>query len=236
MASTFTVAQLRNLVAQITDIDIGPSERFTDESVTLMLQESYAQYWALLTDNGNPQRVTRASLTTTSDTTETLGWPENEYVTLPTDFFALLSARIELSGGTFAVMGQFSEIEGDADYDMRPVVFENKGVPKRVRVAESTDGAKILRISPPADGEYTIVVTYVPDPPALDTDDDELTFLPGTLDWVVCDVCLRMLEQDADVGSQANALMTRKNNAEAIMRRVAGRQNRAAPLQWGSVR
>jgi hypothetical protein len=233
MATTLTVAEIRGLVSGLTDIEIGAQERFTAATVNLMISESYAQYWMLLTDSGHPQHVTRTSLTTSASTASSNGWPANEFVALPSGFMALLSARIEQSSGSHVRMTQFSEIDvAEQEY---PYDVDTAGQPRQYRIAEGTDNAKILRLKPPADGAYTIVVTYIQEPLVLNDDADEADFVPGTSDWVVYDVAMKMLEMDAD-GSQAQAFAARRNRAEGILTKYAQRQHRAGPIIWNSVK
>jgi hypothetical protein len=230
--STLSLIEIRNAAQRITDVVIGPAERFTVEDVDRMINESIEQYWLLLTDSGDPQRVTRATLTTSASTTLTNGWPANEAVTLPTDFMALLSAKIQTAVGSERKLEVFGEADTTTDWDyFSPGV----GEPSQVRIGRDSAGGKVLRLKPAANGEHTIIITYIPLPALLQGDDETFTFFPGTADWVICDVALKILEQDDNIGALAQAQQGRKNNAELAMRQNASRQNRAGPKQWGSV-
>lgn len=230
--STLTLIELRTAAQQITDVVIGPSERFPVESVDRMVNESIEQYWLLLTDSGDPQRQTRATLTTSASTTETNGWPANEAVALPADFMALLSAKIQTTTGTERRLEVFGESDTSTDWDyFTPGASE----PTQVRIGVDSAGGRVLRLKPASSGEFSIVITYVPLPTQLQGDGDSFVFVPGTSDWVISDVALKILEQDDNVGALAQALMARKSRAEQALRQYASRQNRAGPKQWGSV-
>lgn len=230
--STLSLLELRTAAQQITDVVIGPSERFTVESVDRMINESLEQYWLLLTDAGDPQRQTRATLTTSASTTETNGWPANEAVALPADFMALLSAKIQTSTECERRLEVFGESDVETEWDF---FTPHAGEPKRVRIGVDSAGGKLLRLKPAANGVYTIIITYIPLPTLLQGDDETFVFVPGTSDWVISDVALKILEVDDNVGGLAQALMARKNRAEESLRQHASRQNRAGPKQWGSV-
>jgi hypothetical protein len=216
--STLSLIEIRNAAQRITDVVIGPAERFTVEDVDRMINESLEQYWLLLTDSGDPQRVTRATLTTSASTTVTNGWPANEAVTLPTDFMALLSAKIQTAVGSERKLEVFGEADTTTNWDyFSPGV----GEPSQVRIGSDSAGGKVLRLKPSANGEHTIVITYIPLPALLQGDDETFTFVPGTADWVISDVALKILEQDDNIGALAQAQQGRKNNAELALRQYA---------------
>lgn len=236
MATSITLANMRTLVASLSGITIGSEERFTASIVNTMIRESFAQYWLALAEFGHPQRITRTTLTTSSVTTASNGWPTNQRVALPSDFLSLLSAQIEDTSGAHIRLTQFSGI--DVSNNEFPFDAVAAGTPRQVRVAEGTDGAKVLRLKPPADGTYTITITYVQSPPALGDADDavEMDFFPGTMDMVSMDVCLKMHEMDAEFGQQSQAWTARRDRAEAVLRRYAATQFKGGPAVWNSVK
>lgn len=232
--STQTLFTIRSTVASITDVEIGAQERFTVESVNLMIQETVEQYWMLVNDSGDPQRLRQTTLTTSSSTTSSNGWPANQYVSLPSDFMSLKSAAITRTNGVDDQLEVFAGSDADSEYWFPPYIRDS-GTPRMCKVASDSNDAPILRLKPAADAAYTVKITYIPGPPTLDDDADTVQFVPGTSDWVIADVALKILETNDDIGPQAQALQARKNKAEQVLRQHASRQNRAGPVAWGSV-
>jgi hypothetical protein len=225
---TYTLLTLRNLAEHASGEVIAPDKRQTPTLVNALLNESLAQYYLQLTDCGHPHATTRAELTTSSSTTVTTGWPANTFVALPTDFMALLAIRIQTTAGAWRTMQPYSE--SSDDHDGWFWAGQETAMPTEYRIGSNTSGAPILRLRMPADAAYTIEIVYVPTPAEL-TESGTAVLLPGTADWVVCDVALKMLESiGVPEANQAQALMARKQAADVALRTYAGRRDRAGTV------
>lgn len=223
----YTLLQLMNLVEHASGEVIGPDKRQRPDVVQMLLNESLAQYWMALTDGGHPHATTRTTLTTSATTTDALGWPANSYVSLPTDFMALLSARIQTTNGAWVTMRPY----GETDTEAVDMLFssDTTGMPIEFRLGTASDATDIMRLRPYAAGAYTIEVVYVPKPTLLGSS-DTARMIPGTADWVICDTALKVLESvGVPEANQAQALMSRKNQAHQVLTDFARRKNRAGP-------
>lgn len=223
----YTLLQLMNLVEHASGEVVGPDKRQRPDVVQMLLSESLAQYWMALTDGGHPYATTRATLTTTATTTDALGWPANSYVSLPADFMALLSARIQSTNGGWVKMHAY----GETDVESVDLLFssDTTGMPVEFRLGTASDATDIMRLRPYAAGVYTIEVIYVPKPTVLGPG-DTARMIPGTADWVICDTAMKVLESvGVPEANQAQALMSRKNQAHQVLTDYAHRKNRAGP-------
>lgn len=222
--ATLTLQDIRALAAHAAGgLVISDGKRHTPTVVNALINAELEKYHLALTDRGHPQRITRTTVTTSATTTVTLGWPLNEYVTLPADFLALRSMHL-IEGEERMLMSPFTEPDRDTWEGPSPAR------PELFQLAETTTGTKIARIWPAADAAYTLEVTYIPTATTLDEDGDEFTFFPGTQDLVVCSVAMQMLEADGvQEQAQYQALAGRAARAGQILTEFAPRQNRAGP-------
>lgn len=234
--TAFSLSTLRQRAVLRAQVVSGPAERHTPDDIDAYINEELEEYHLIRTSCGHPQDVTRTTLTTSATTTVTLGWPLNEYVTLPSDFMALLAMRVQDSSGNWLEMQPFTEAETQ---DYRGVYQSGTftGIPVLFRLANDTSGNKIARLTPACDAAYTINVIYIPLVDSLDNEDDTYDFFPGTQDFVVCGAAMRILESDGiQETGHYQALMARKNACQERLYKFAPRQNRAGPSQVQNTR
>lgn len=226
------LSELRARAVYRVQADVGPDERHTSDMLDAMINDALEEYHLIRTGTtgGHPESVTRGTATTSASTTVTLGWPLNEYITLPSDFLSLLSMRIQPDVGRWVGMEPFSERQRN-DYEDTYYYYDETtttGLPRYYRLANDTSGNDIARLYPPADAAYTIEFTYVPTPTLLVADDDPYNFYPGTQDYVVCGAAIRILESDGiQEGPQYNALVRRKDECEQTLKKYVARKNRS---------
>lgn len=219
-----TLAQLRTKVARKADVELETNGRHDPEDVDGYINEALGRYFQLLTNPDPGQRIKRTVLTTTGNPADSNGWPGNEVVELPEDFDSLVKVSL-LEGKERRILSEFSE--WDQDWYSRP-----DGEPEAFKLGYNSNSRSILRLHPQSDATYSLEVLYVFRPVALVEDSDSFEFLPGTEDYVVCDVALQILENDGvPEGSQFNALASRKAQAEHVLRRAAADRNRAGGTQ-----
>ena len=218
-----SLSTMRAAIAERVQVTIAPNERFTPTIVNAAINEAIEAYHLCLVDAGAPQRERRTTLTTTSSDTASNGWPGNQFVALPTDFLQLRYAAVLIDAREY---GLTPYVESQAE-DMGTWFSQSTGMPTQYRISEGTDGAKILRLLPAADDAYTIVVVYTPLIAQLDSDNDTFDFFPGTQDYVICDVAMKLLEGDDLMGQQYSALSQRKAEAYDRLKRHAAKQDRA---------
>jgi hypothetical protein len=220
----YTLLQLQNLVEHASGELIAPDKRHRPDVVQMLINESIAQYYLRMTDAGHPRATTRVSLSTSATTTDLLGWPANSYVSLPSDFMALLSLRIRSSSGLWTVMHSYSETDTGSPGWLWS--GDQTGMPVEHRLGTASDGTKIVRLRPYADAVYTIEAVYIPETPYL-AENDTANLVSGTADWVVCDAALRLLESvGAPEQNQAQLLIARKNAADDALVSYASRMDR----------
>ena len=184
-------------------ISFGPAKRHKPDVLDGWINEALQQYELLLTEHGHPQRISRATVSTSGSTTENAnGWPANEFVELPADFFEL--HRLSIVDGTTRVnLDQYAESETEDLFGLEWWATDGSlqtGRPLKYRLGRyrDDDGVThaIARLLPACDAVYTIEVIYQPVPPELAADDDAYDFFPGTSDYVVCSACLSVMEFD----------------------------------------
>ena len=230
--ASITLETLRTRVQyRAAGVAIGPAERHTTTQLDAAINEALASYQTALVDAGHPQRETRTTLTTSASTTASNGWPANEFVALPSDFLALRVAKVLYNSREFTLTAA-TELESEAE---NSTVLT--GFPRSFRISEGTDGTKILRLFPPADSAYTIVIVYTPMLTELSDETDSFDFFQGTSDYVVSDAAMVLCEADGvQEGAQYQALVARRDQALYRLKSYAYRQNRAAPTRILDVR
>ncbi len=221
--TTLAVRDIISRAAHLSGCLVGPDQRHTPELLVTVVNDALERYHALKNETGHPHNIARVVLTTTSVTTETLGWPANSYVTLPADFFQLVGASIE---GTFTTraLNPFSEGMSELLWSAWPPTV---GAPECYRIGRDTSGNTIMRLLPSADSAYTITAIYIPAFSELG-EEGEYTFVHGTELAVIADVAMTMLESDGiQEGAQYQAITQRRDEARAALRRIAPTQGRA---------
>lgn len=231
--AAIALSSLRSRVAARAAVVIGAGLRHEPSTVNGYINEALEEYHLVLTDAGHPQRETRTTLTTTTGTTLVDGWPANQFVELPADFLQLRGVSID-TGSTQIPLRPFTEREVSVDvgWTLAPA-----GQPERFRVSRNDDGEYILRLLPPSNSAYTLVVVYTPTITQLSADGDTFNFFPGTAEFVVCDAALKVLEDDGvQEGNQYQAIMARRERAASRLALFARKSNRAGPSGMIDVR
>jgi hypothetical protein len=213
---SYSLSTLRSQIGALANVTIQASGRYPVATINTWINTAIGRYWQLYTCESD-RVLSRALLTTSASVTLSNGWPSNEFVALPADFFALKS--LMLQGSTVGTKRRLTEMaESDREQYPTGVVRE----PEVYRLANNTAGASIARLWPACDAVYTIECLYVPTPAVLALDADTFNFLIGTEDVVICDVALRILEQDGvPEGSQYQAIAQRRNEAMQALERYS---------------
>lgn len=226
-----TLADLRIRAAKFADVVVSATGRHKTDWLDARINEALGSYQSCLVDAGHPQRETRTTATTSSSTTSSNGWPANEYVALPTDFLILRSAKV-LQNSREWQLSPAPEIQSEISTQRYQT-----GFPEFYRISRDSNNAQILRLMPPADAAYTIVIVYTPMLTELADEADTYEFYPGTSDYVTCDAALALLEADGvQEGNQYQALQQRKAEAMQRIKEYAHMQNRGGPAQMVDVR
>jgi hypothetical protein len=223
--TTLRVADIMTRAAHLSGCLVGPDTRHTPSLLVTVINDSLERYHALKNETGHPHNIARVVLSTTGSAVETLGWPLNSYVTLPADFFQLVGASIELTGGfTSRALNPFSEGMSELQWSAWPPTV---GSPEFYRIGRDTSGNAIMRLLPAADSVYSLTAIYIPGFTALG-ENDSYTFVHGTELAVVADVAMTMLESDGiQESTQYQAIQQRRDEARATLRRIAPTQGRA---------
>jgi hypothetical protein len=221
--ATRTLAQLRSRVAKRAAVTVATGARHTATDVDAYINDSIESYHLALTECGHPQRVKRATASTSASSADSNGFPAYSYVALPSDFLALLGVWRMNDDARACPLDAFAE----SDYGL----VGETGEPKRFRLAENSAGLKILRLLPNADAVYTIAFVYLPAPSVLAVDGDTIAVYPGGTEFIVCDSALKLLEDDGVQESAAfQAITARREAARQELYTFAKRQNQAGSL------
>lgn len=220
--ATRTLAQLRSRVIKRSAVVAGAGLRHTSDDVDAYINDSIESYHLALTECGHPQRVTRATASTSASSSVSNGFPAYSYVALPADFLFLLGVWRLNDDASATPLDAFAE----SDYGL----VGETGMPQRFRIGENSAGTKILRLLPNADAVYTIAFTYVPSLTAL-SGEGSIALFPGGTEFVVCDAALKILEDDGvQETSHYQATAARREQARQEIYTFAKRQNRAGSL------
>lgn len=232
---THTLLELTGLVEQRAAlISVGSGMRHETTTIHEWINDAIAQYELALTDHGHPNRLARTTVTTTATATANAdGWPQNEFVALPTDLLELHRLAI-VDGETREQLHPFTEGEvegmyGDEDWSAIDWGW-SPGRPRRYRLSRIRDASQdtqiYARLLPACDAAYTIEVIYQPEPPVLSDDADQIWVFPGTRDYIVCSACLSLMEFDGLQEQEVyQAMTTRIARCEQILAERAGRMD-----------
>lgn len=213
------------MVSRRTGVTIGANTRATSDDVDRWLNQAIGKYHLELTRTGD-QAIKRTTLTTSASTTETNGWPANEFVAFPSDFFALVGLTI-YDGDRRLTMNEFSEAQRD-EFEQDWASYWSPGLPVEYRLAVDTADSKGARLLPPSDGAYTIELLYIPTGTALAHEEATHTFITGTEDVVVCDAAMMLLQGDGIPEPKAyDEIVRSRNEALMLLKRFAAAQNRS---------
>ncbi len=223
--SSYTLEQLRSLVEQRTGVSIGTNTRASSATVDIWLNQAIGKYELELNRGQPSQSTTRTTLTTSASTTETAGWPANEFVAFPSDFLALISMTI-YDGTRRISMREFSEHDRDV-FEQDVGGTYSPGLPCEFRVATNTSGLRGARLLPPANDAYTIELLYIQTVTALSGDTETYSFVTGTEDAVVCDAAIALLQGDGvPEPEQYKEIKYCRDRALMILRDYASQVNR----------
>lgn len=215
MSQTITLAQLRAEVGYAADVTVG-EDRYPNAMINGWVNQAIQNYQILRRQNRTSD-VKIAMVTSTASTTPgDGGWPANQTLFLPDDIQSLVSVYY-VSGSTRV---QLTAMASSDNYnDLIPV----SAVPTQYSIINSTTAEDArLRLWPPASGTYTFEVVYTPEPTTLSSDIDSWDYAPGTLDVVVCEVALKVLDRDGvPEPQQYQALQNRKLAAEQALKRFS---------------
>lgn len=217
MAQTITLAQLRAEVGYAADVTVG-DDRYPNAMVNSWINQAIQNYQVLRRQNKTADTKVTTLVSSVSTTPGDGGWPANQTLLLPDDFQSLVSVYY-VSGSTRVQMTSLGPV--DLSNDIVPIA----GVPTQYSIIDATTAEDArLRLWPPASGVYTFEVVYVPEPATLVADGDSWDYAPGTLDLVVCEVALKVLDRDGvPEPQQYQALQNRKLVAEQALKRHAYR-------------
>ncbi len=218
---TLTLEQLRQRVIDATQLDVSGESRHTPTKVDALINEALYAYHSCLVDANPAYREKRATLTTSSSTTDDDGWPANEAVSLPADFQALKSVVL-VTGDIREYLNQAGEAEQH--------LLATTGEPRAYRLSQDNDEAWVLRVFPPSDAAHTLVITYTSKPAELTHAGAEASLYEGTADYVVCDVVMRLLEDDGmQESGKYQAAARRHQAALERLERYVPRTDRSGP-------
>lgn len=243
--ATLTLEELRNRVNnRVSTLAYGPAKRHKPSALDAWINDGIEQYEMLLTDYCNTDRLARTTLTTSTSSTESNGFPQNEFVTLPTDYLEL--HRISIVDGVDRIpLDPYVEMETDEIVGTNiwdPYYPEGSpGRPRRYRLAKYRDSSgnyiSIVRLLPAADNTYTLEVIYQPKPPTLTDGSDRYETFPGTTDYIVCSAAMSVAEfEGVYEGKAYQALQARRDECAQILRSRAGKQDRGGVLAMESPR
>lgn len=233
--ASLKLSELRERVTnRVAMISFGPAKRHKPEVLDAWINEALQQYELLLTESGHPQRIARTTLTTSAITTQDAnGWPANEFVELPDDFFELHRLSF-VDGDTRRTLDQYAETEtqdlfGADWWQSDGQLITGQPLKYRLGRYRDEDGVThaIARLLPATNAAYTLELVYQPVPPELAADDDAYDFFPGTSDFVVCAAAMSVHEYDGiQEPSAYKALRDRRDECAAIVQRRAPSQAR----------
>lgn len=212
-----TLAQLRTNVGQRADVTISASGRHSQSVANWAINQAIRKLHQIQAESGVVGVQRDSSLVTTATTTESNGWPQNQVVTLPSDFLTPVGFSVNLGSDQWVEMLPFDELERETYREH--TYFEETGAPVFYRIVTGNDGTPLLRVLPAADGVYSIAAIYIGEPTELSADGDTYQFFDGGEEWVECDAAMAMLERDGvREPRQFQALQQRKAEAEARLR------------------
>lgn len=211
-----TLAELRTAARQ--RADQVNSEFVTDTELNGYINSSYFELYDLLVQKyGDDYFVTSDSSIVTDG--------QNDSYALPADFFKLLGVDLQLSGTAGADNGSYVPLDR-FNFAERNVAgtATAQGVLARTNLRYRPRGSTLWLTPLPAAGQ-TIRLWYVPRLTPLSSDSDSADGVSGWLEYVVCDVAIKMMQKEE---SDVSVLMAQK--AALIERIEAAAENRDAGM------
>ena len=213
LAPGFTnLGSLRTLIRQRTNKE--NSQSVTDAEVNSYINSSAQELYSLLvTSFGSSYFASSYAFTTDGTTAQ---YP------LPADFFKLQGTELSLSGkpNTFLTLKSFNMAERNRNSN----VFSNSIAPQYLDIRYRLNGNSIWLTPVPTSG-MTVQIYYTPRSIAMVLDTDLLDGVTGWEEYLVADVCIKILckeESDVSIYSQQKAFQLQRIKDEATNRDSRG--------------
>lgn len=209
------------------DETFSASGAFENAMVLDWINESIANYETekVRIAGGNVEQ-TATVVTSPSTAVGVSTFPDNQVV-------SLLSIGARQVKSVWCVNPRY-QLEPMIQGDRTALVYSNTartGRPQWFQVIETDESSPVnglsLRLWPPADSAYSLEVNYIPGFSALAADGDLFQYVEGTLDAVVCDVAMKVLERNDEADTnQYRTFMGRRDRAFNFLRKTLGQRRR----------
>lgn len=211
MAATRTLAELRTEARQRADMETDDSF-VADTELTRMINQSIRELYDLLLESyGHEFYYTTGTLSIVAGTSA---------YNLPTTFYQLLGADLDLGGGEYMELSPFTFLDRN-----QGVAGFGWGYPDgpQYRIMGSQ-----IHFRPTPVASATVLLHYIPYPTSLSADGDTFDGINGWEEYVVVDVAAKMLEKEE---SDAAPLYKRKLELQQRIQSQASKRNAAFPDQ-----
>ena len=227
--NVLTLISLRTAISQLVEETFSTSGSHPTSMIDLWINESISQYEnERYGENGGAIEKSETLTTNTSTAVDGVtSLPLNQYVAVNTAAKAVKSVWL-VRGNQRIPMQQLAE----SDRGVPWVSWGNApGMPTHYEViqVQGSGGLAPMAIHfwPPAGAAYSLEVNYYPITAYLVADADFWNFYDGTLDCVICDVAMRILERNDEAdGAQYAAYRERRERAYRALRLAIAQRSR----------
>jgi len=207
MARTRTLTELLADVRYQADIE-NQTLRHTDANLTRLINQSWAAFRELICENGFPYYLTSASGNFVAGTAG----------------YAVASDFARLYGVDVTVGGEVRSLAEHSIMERNEVLTTQQGCPVSFWL-RATASPPIMVMQPIPDQAYAYTYYYLPQQTDLTTGANTIDGFNGWEDWIVFDVCLKVLTRDDD-DEQFAKVLALKTQREAEIRRNAPKRSR----------
>jgi hypothetical protein len=196
MARNVTLSSLRDDIANQVDVTVGASGRYTPTYLTRLINQSIQRFRERVSSEGMAHFLVSATGTLTAGATSPYSFCELDLTSVSPSIVRTYGVDITVNGCIVSLAHRpFTERNDHGGP-------QNTGIPRAWMHYQT----RRLAIAPAPDSAYAYAVWYLPVLADLSADGDTFDGVAGWEDYVVWDVCLRLITRDQY--ATAHALFT----------------------------
>jgi hypothetical protein len=211
MARTRTLTNLMADIRYQADIE-NQTARHTDPNLTRLINQSYGRFRELLSDHGHGYYLAEDPGSTVAGTAT---------ISLPSDNVRIYGLDLEVNGETRSLI-EYNLLERNQFKSWTNT--QGEGIPYTFRIQAPTTATLV----PTPDAVYAYTWFYLPVFTDLSSGSDTIDGINGWEDWIVYDVCTKVLTRDDDDEQLQKVVgLLRKREAEIL--HEAGKRSVVTP-------